>query len=221
MKRLLLLALLTVISGGAAEPKERPRLAPVATGNALRAENSEGRSDRDPAVHPGDGSFQAYLQARSRRPAGLEAVPEVAAARSGKAAAEKPAAAAGDTASGGTRKDATGADVLVLPKMEVTAKRMTKLRAQLAELAARQALEDRIAAKAAETTVLDSILNPPFLRLGGYSGSASAALARKRFEVLDWVKLLTLSLEEAKTPEEKTRIQTDIDGLNEIMRNWP
>lgn len=222
MKRLLLLALLTVIACRGAEPKARPRLAPGAAGDADTRPpgKSEARSDRDAASQAGDGSFESYLQARSRRPAGLEAVPAVAAARTEKTVAGKPAAVAKESSPGPARLDSTGADVLVLPKMEVTAEKMTKLRVQLAELEARQAQEERLAAKAAESSVLDSILNPPWLRLGGYSGQASAALARKRIEVLDWVKLLTFSLEEAKTPEEKKRIQADIDGLNEIMRHW-
>jgi hypothetical protein len=223
MKRLLLLALLTVVACEGAEPKARPRLAPGVAGDAdvRPAGKSEARSDRDAASQASDGSFESYLQARSRRPAGLEAVPAVAASRSQKTGAEKPAAAAKESSPGPARLDSTGAaDVLVLPKMEVTAETMTKLRVQLAELEARQAQEERLAAKAAESSVLDSILNPPWLRLRGYSGQASAALARKRIKVLDWVKLLTFSLEEAKTPEEKKRIQADIDGLNEIMRHW-
>ncbi len=212
MKRLLLLALLTAISGGGAEPKERPRLPPVAAGN-------DSRSDRSRTTDAGDGSFQAFLQAKSRRPVGLEAAPEVAAARAEKAA-EKQAVAAKAGSPGTVGTETSDPDVLVLPKMEVTAERMTKLKAQLAELQSRQALENRIAARAAEPSWLESFLNPPFLRLGGYSSEASAALAQKRLEVLDWVKLLTLSLDLAKTPEERKRIQSEIDGLNEIMRHW-
>lgn len=219
MKRLLLLALLTVIGCGAAEPKERPRLPPATASNPARAEPGPGPASREVADAAG-GSLEAFLQAKARRPVGLEAAPEVAAARSGKAAAEKPAAAAKAGSPGTTGSAGADADVLVLPKMEVTAERITKLKAQLAELEDRQALEERIAARAAEPSVLDSILNPPFLRLGSYSSAATAALAQKRLEVLDWVKLLTLSRDLAKTPEDKKRIQAEIDGLNEIMRHW-
>ena len=164
--------------------------------------------------------MEAFLQAKSRRPVGLEAAPEVAAARADKAIAAKEASAAKAGSPGTSGAEATDPDVLVLPKMEVTAERVTKLKAQLAELEDRQALEERIAARAAEPSVLDSILNPPFLRLGSYSSGASAALAQKRLEVLDWVKLLTLSLDLAKTPEDRRRIQNEIDDLNEIMRHW-
>lgn len=212
MQRMLLLALLMAIVCQGAEPKERPRLAPGAAGD-------DRQSERALVSEPDDGSLQAYLQAKSRQPVGLEAVPAVAAARADKAA-EKQAVAARDSSQRPAGTDATDPDVLVLPKMEVTAEKITKLRAQLAELESRQALEERIAARAAETSVLEMILNPPFLRLGSYSSSASAALARKRFEVLDLVKLLNFSLEEAKTPEEKKRIQNDIDGLNEMTRKW-
>lgn len=219
MKRLLIFALLTVISGAATEPRERPRLAPGSIGETARPDGGEARQDRAFASDPGDGSFQSFLQARSRRPVGLEAVPEVVAARAEKAV-EKQAAATKTGSSGMTGPETTDREVLVLPKMEVTAEKVTKLKAQLVELEARQATEERIAARAAETSVLEMILNPPFLRLGGYSSDASAALARKRLEVLGWVKLLTLSLAEARTPEEKRRIQTDIDGLNEMTRQW-
>ncbi len=213
MNRLLLLALLTVTSGSAAEPRERPRLPPSTAASPGRAQAGEVSAPAEGA------SFEAFLQAKSRRPAGLEAAPEVAAARAEKVAAKQAAAAKAGTP-GTTGTDTTDPDVLVLPKMEVTAERMTKLKAQLAELESRQALEDRIAARAAEPSWLETILNPPFLRLGSYSSEASAALAKKRTEVLDLVKVLTLSLGEAKTPEEKARIQADIDGLNEMTRKW-
>ena len=215
MKRLLLLALLTAISGGGAEPKERPRLPPAAASSPTRAEPGPSPASREVADESG-GSLETFLQAKARRPVGLEAAPDVAAARADKVV-EKQAVAA-KAGSPGTAT--TDPNVLVLPKMEVTAEKVTKLRAQLAELEDRQALEERITARAAEPSWLESFLNPPFLRLGGYSSEASAALAQKRLEVLDWVKLLTLTLDQAKTPEERKRIQDEIDGLNEITRKW-
>ncbi len=213
MKRLLLLALLTAMAGSAAEPKERPRLPPTATASPGRPASGETSAAAE------GGSFNAFLQAKSRRPAGLEAAPDVVAARAERVA-EKQAAAAKPGSPGTTGAETTDPDVLVLPKMEVTAERVTKLKAQLAALESRQALEDRIAARAAEPSWLESFLNPPFLRLGSYSSEASAALAKKRTEVLDLVKVLTLALDLAKTPEEKARLQADIDGLNEMTRKW-
>lgn len=213
MKRLLLLALLTALAGSAAEPKERPRLPPSTAANPGRPVAG------DVSAAAEGGSFEAFLQAKSRKPAGLEAVPEVAAARAEKVA-EKQAAAAKAGTPGTSGPERTDPDVLVLPKMEVTAERVTKLKAQLAELESRQALESRIAARAAEPSWLETILNPPFLRLGSYSSEASAALAKKRTEVLDLVQVLTLALDQAKTPEERARIQADIDGLNEMTRKW-
>lgn len=218
MKRLLLLALLTAISGGGAEPKERPRLPPTAASSPTRAEPGQSPASREVADAAG-GSLETFLQAKARRPVGLEAAPDVAAARAEKVVEKQAVAAkAGSPATAGA--ETTAPDVLVLPKMEVTAEKVTKLKAQLAELEDRQALEERITVRAAEPSWLESFLNPPFLRLGGYSSEASAALAQKRLEVLDWVKLLTLSLDLAKTPEERKRIQSEIDGLNEIMRHW-
>lgn len=217
MKRLLLLALPIAIGCGGAEPRERPRLAPGATGDAPRP---DGGAERSVASDADGASFQAFLQARSRRPVGLEAVPAVAAARLEQAEVKKQAVATKAESPGSSGSETSDPDVLVLPKMEITTEKMKKLKAELAELSARQALEDRIVARAAEPSWLESFLNPPFLRLGPYSSEASAALARKRLEVLDWVKLLTLSLGEAKTPEDKARIQADIDGLNEMMRKW-
>jgi len=35
-----------------------------------------------------------------------------------------------------------------------------------------------------------------------------------------WVRILTISLEEATPPEGKARIQADIDGITGIMRTW-
>lgn len=219
MKRLLLLALLTANAGSAAEPRERPRLPPAVATSPTRADPGPGPASREVADVAGD-SLEAFLQAKARRPAGLEAAPEVAAARADKATAAKQAAAAKAGSPGTTGSATADPDVLVLPKMEVTAEKITKLKAQLAEQEDRQALEERITTRAAEPSWLESFLNPPFLRLGGYSSEASAALAQKRLEVLDWLKLLTLSLDLAKTPDDRRRIQHEIDGLNEITRHW-
>jgi hypothetical protein len=219
MKRLLLLVLLTVISEGAVEPRERPRLPPKLAETPARSGPLDSPSSRDSTDLNGDGSFEGFLQSRSRRPGGLEAAPEVFATRAARTV-EKQAAVANDGSPGTTGTERPDPDVLVLPKMEITTERVTKLKAQLVELEERQALEDRLAARAAESSVLEMILNPPFLRLGGYSSASSAALASKRLEVLDWVKILTLTLAEAKTPQERDRIQADIDGLNEMTRQW-
>jgi len=107
-------------------------------------------------------------------------------------------------------------EVLILPKVEVTAKRRTKLEAQVDDIESQQRSEE----KATKTTWLDAVLNPPFFSLGGAAGNARAETARRRIEVLRWVKLLTISLEEAKSPEEKARIQANIDTLKEITRHW-
>ena len=199
---------------GTAEPKARPRLTPPIADQVKMA------VVRDPSDTPGFRSFDSYLQTQARRPVGLEAVPEVAAARSEAAEAKKQATAAPDSSPPLVQTDPGRAEILVLPKVEVTSKRLTELQKELAALEANQAWESRSAEAWENTTVLGAILNPPFLKLGGYSSSGHAAVARRRVELLTWVKILTISLEEAKTPEEKARIRADIDGIKDIMRNW-
>jgi len=216
--RVLLLLLLAATCGAeTAEPKPRPRLSP-----AVVAEEKQ-RETAPPAVEAGSTptfrSFDNFLQAQARRPVGLDAVPEVWAARSA-AGAEKKELAAKESPPLPGRTEAASGDVLVLPKMEINAARLTKLKDQLAELTANQSWEESSAEAWDHRTVVDAILNPPFLRLGGYSGSRRAAVARQRVELLRWVKVLQISQEEAKTPADKARIQADIDGIKDIMRMW-
>ena len=206
---------------GADEPKARPRLPPPVVSDVKRE-----AAQPAPVVGstPSFRTFDDFLQAEARRPAGLEGVPEVAAARLEAAAAETKAPAAKDSAPT-PRPDATGGEILVLPKMEVTTEKLTKLKSELAALEANQSWESSSAAawetRSETSLVLDAILNPPFLKLGGYSAGGRAATARQRVELLRWVSILTISFDEAKTPADKARIQADIDGLKEIMRNWP
>ena len=111
-------------------------------------------------------------------------------------------------------------DVLVLPKMEITAERLTKLREKLAALEANQSWEGSSAEVWDKKTAVDALLNPSWLRLGPYSAEASAAAARQRVEMLRWVRILTLSIGEATTAAEKARIQADIDDITGIIRFW-
>src|ERR1043166_8669834 len=67
-----------------------------------------------------------------------------------------------------------------------------------------------------ETTSLDSILNPEFF--GGASAKGRAAQAQQRVEAMDWERVLLVSLEEAKSPEEKARIKADIDFIKDLIR---
>lgn len=94
--------------------------------------------------------------------------------------------------------------VVVLPNVEVTAKKHRELDTQLSEIERRQVHEE----EAAVPTLLDSFLNPGFLR--GSSAKARATAAQHRVEALDWQRILLISLEEAKTPEERARIKSDI-----------
>lgn len=210
----LLLLLVVIGCAGAAEPKARPRLTPPVVSEVKR-EAAQPALDAGSAPH--FLSFDDFLQAEARRPVGLEAVRETSAARSEAGSTENKGQTSKDSQPTPSRPDPGGAEVLVLPKVEITAERMTKLEAQLAGIDQQQRGEE----KTSETTVLDTILNPPFLNLGGGSPNARAAMARRRIEVLRWVTILTISLGEAKTPGDKARIQADIDGLKDITRKWP
>lgn len=212
--------LLPVVIGwaGATEPKARPRLTPPMVSEMKR---EVAQPALDAGSTPTFRTFDDFLQAAAQRPMGLEAVPEVVAARSETTAgAEQKGTAAKDSSRTPPRADATGGEVLVLPKMEVTAEKMTKLKAQLAALEANQSWEVSSAEAWEHRTVVDAILNPPFIKLGGYSGSGRVATARRRVELLNWVRILRISQEEAKTPADKARIQADIDGITGIMRMW-
>jgi hypothetical protein len=192
--------------------------------------------EREPLIVPRSPAYRVDILAEARRAAAAKAALKLPPLRKGDRGGagsirEEPDRLTGQEAKSGgisaptdprpepLQKDALEAadsEVVILPKVEVTAQRRTKLEVLLAEIEAQQKSEE----KAAETTVLDSILNPPFLNLGGASGNARAAAARRRIEVLGWVKLLTMSREEAKSPEEKARIKAQIDMLKDIMRSW-
>jgi len=204
----------------AAEPKARPRLTSLVAEEEKREASSQIRPVLEPGSMPGFRSFGDYLQTESRRPTGLEAFRETPATPSVSAAAGKADQASKDPQSTRSQTDSSDAEILVLPKVEVTAERATKLEARLAAMEANQSWEESSAEAWEERTVLGAILNPPFLKLGGYSGPGRAALARRRVEMLRWVSVLTISLEEAKTPAEKARIQADIDIIKDITRHW-
>ena len=207
-----------ICCAGAELPKARPRL-PQAVVSEVKREGAQPAFDARSA--PGFRSFEDFLQAQARRPVGLEAVPEVAAARSEAAAAEQKAPAAKDLSPAPPRTDATGGEILVLPKMEVTTGKMTKLKAQLAALEANQSWETSSAEAWDNSTMVDAILNPPLLKLGPYSARGRAAAARRRVDMLNWVRVLTISLAEVKTLEDKARIEAAIDGIKDIMRMSP
>ena len=207
-----------ICCAGAELPKARPRLPPAVVSDVKR-EGTQPALDAGSA--PDFRSFEDFLQAQARRPVGLEAVPEVAAARSKAVRAEQTAPAAKDSSPTPPRTDATGGEILVLPKMEVTTGKMTKLNAQLAALDANQSWETSSAEAWDKRTVMDAMLNPPFLRLGDYSARGRATAARRRVDMLNWVRILTISLSEAKTPADEAHIKAEIDGIKDIMRMSP
>jgi hypothetical protein len=217
--RLCVLLLLAVIgNAGNAQPKERPRLAPRVIEEVKPATSDGLPMAREPAFTPRFRSFESYLQTAARRPVGLETFREAPPAPSASAGAGKTGQGPKNPQS--TQSDSGEAEILVLPKLEVTAEGVTKLEAKLAAMEANQSWEESSAETWESGTVLGAILNPSFLKLGGYSGSGRAAVARRRVEMLRWVSVLTISLEEAKTPADKARIQADIDIIKDITRHW-
>lgn len=103
-------------------------------------------------------------------------------------------------------------EIVVLPKMEITESKSTKLDRQLANLEKQQAREE----KASTPGWLDAILNSSLF--GNSSAAARAREAQQRVEAMDWERLLLISLTEAKTPEAKARIRADIEMLKGLIR---
>jgi hypothetical protein len=106
-----------------------------------------------------------------------------------------------------TTFDAGDPEIVALPRIEVTARKATPLDTRLAQLERASRREER----ASEPSWLDAILNNPVISIfGGANAKARAAEARSRVEMMDWERILILSLEEKKTPEERARILADI-----------
>lgn len=188
-------------SGAESEPLVGPRSAPQAEGwPETRPAAATNRVMRIPRLS------REIMQVESLRPTGQTAASGVESA---------PKAPRPQPAGQGVAHD-PGSEVMILPEMEVTARKETALGVKLAEIDRQQ----RSLAKDTEPSWLDSLLNPSFFSLGGASANTRAATARRRLEVLGWVRAMTISLEQAKSPEEQARIQADIDGLKEIMRSW-
>ncbi|HWA26870.1 MAG TPA: hypothetical protein VG734_14520 [Lacunisphaera sp.] len=199
---------------GAAEPKARPRLTPPVV-SEVKGEVTQPALDAGSA--PAFRSFDDFLQTEARRSRGLEAVRVSSAVRAEASGAEKTGQASKDANPASPQTDP---DVLVLPKIEITAEKLTKLGEKLAALEAQQSWEERSAETWDHPTVVDAILNPPLFGLGSYSAGGRAGTARHRVEVARWVRILEISLEEAKTSADKARIQAEIDSIKEIARYW-
>ena len=106
-------------------------------------------------------------------------------------------------------------EIVALPRVEVTASRLAGLDQRLERLSREQARE----AKYSEPSWLDSIINNPVISiLGGGDAESRARRARERVQIMDWEYLLTISLAEPKTPEERARIKADIQMLKDLRR---
>lgn len=210
MKGRLFFSLLLAVVGcaGKAEPRERPRLAPQVGQVENQAAGGESPSEREPAVTPLFRSFESFLQAEARRPVGLGPL-------RASSAMEPATPRAGQPASSPLQPvNATEGEVLILPTVEVTTKKVPAVAARLADLESQLRSGD----KASVETWLDSFLNPVFLF--GESAKARAARAKRRGEVLGWQKIMLLALELEKSPEEKARIEADLELLNTMLRSW-
>lgn len=207
--RLFVMLLLAALGwAGRAAPRERPRLAPLVVGSGTRVTDTEARLERESAFTPQFRSFQSFLQAEARRPIGLEAGQETT--EGGEASPREPQ-------SGRSRSEGdgpAGAEILILPTVEITARKLPAEAVRLADIDSQL----RSGEKASEETWLDSFLNPAFLF--GETAKVRAARAKRRGEVLGWQKVLLLSLETENSPVEKARIRDDIEMLNTILRSW-
>jgi len=153
----------------ATEPKPRPRLEPTLVSEVKL----------EPPPSPPEGrvwSFDDFLQAGARRTTGLDAYREARATPTKTEDGEK----TGRATLASSETVTTSGEVLVLPKLEITANRLSKVREKLAALDANQSWETSSAEVWDKRTAVDAFLNPSWLRLGPYSAEASAAAARER-----------------------------------------
>jgi hypothetical protein len=106
-------------------------------------------------------------------------------------------------------------EVVKLPEVKVEAKRITALDASLALIDRQQRREEKASVPSALDTFLNSWSIPFF---GGASAEGRAARARERVAIMDSERLLVISLELAKTPEERRRILDDIQMLKDFRK---
>jgi hypothetical protein len=111
--------------------------------------------------------------------------------------------------------DAGDPEIVALPKFEITARPLDKLESALGELSR----EERREQKLTEPSTLDSILNNPKISIfGSYDAEARAARARRRIEMIDLERVLTVALAAEESPEGRARILADIRMLREMRR---
>jgi hypothetical protein len=99
-------------------------------------------------------------------------------------------------------------EILILPKVEVTAPKITPFEKQLAELEQEQAREDR----SSSPSWLESLLNSK-----AYV-NARTARARERVEIMNWERMLLIALMAAKTDDERSQIRSEIRMFKAMRR---
>ena len=99
-------------------------------------------------------------------------------------------------------------EVFVLPKVEVTAPKLTPFEKKLEELDGAQAWEER----GTKLSWLESLLN------GKGFANDRVKKAKDRVEIMDLERILFVALVAAKTDEERKPIREQIRALREIRR---
>ena len=99
-------------------------------------------------------------------------------------------------------------EVLVLPKVEVTAPKLTPFEKKLEELDQEQAWEER----GTKLSWLEALLN------GKGFANARVKRAKERVEIMNWERMLLIALVAAKTDEERKQIRDEIKMFKALRR---
>jgi len=99
-------------------------------------------------------------------------------------------------------------EVLILPKVEVTAPKVTPFEKKLEELDEETAWEER----STKLSWLEALLN------GKGFANARVKRARERVEIMSWERLLLVALVAAKTDEERKKIREEIRMFKAMRR---
>ena len=107
-----------------------------------------------------------------------------------------------------TTYDEGDPEILELPKMEVTAPKLTPFEKQLERLDEERAWEER----STELSWLEALLN------GKGFANARVKRAKERVEIMNWERMLFVALLGAKTEEERKQIREEIEMFKALRR---
>ena len=99
-------------------------------------------------------------------------------------------------------------EIFVLPKVEVTAPVLTPFEKQLERMDEEQAWEER----STKLSWLEALLN------GKAFANGRIKRAKERVEVMNWERLLFVSLLAAKTDEERKQIRQEMEMFKDLRR---